>query len=246
MVPCLCTLGVKVNRHNTYFHKMIHLPLGQFLDVVRVLFINGESLMRQLLMENSFTPAIVTTMHFFCNLHIYVELSNCSFHAWKLAVTNTSISLTRNNGFTHNQCWANSCAGGGAITAFSINLTFSGNTTFLNNSMNSDQCLLCWWCNSSTIGNTALNFNGISNCINISAGSGGAIYTYDNTILNFSGLNHFINNSASNVYDAQGYGCAVITQNSFLMEPTTLWTTQLVLMVQFAHYKILCSQLQGN
>ena len=57
MVPCICTLGVKVNRHNTYFRKMIHLPLGQFLDVVRVLFINGESLMRQLFMENSFTPA---------------------------------------------------------------------------------------------------------------------------------------------------------------------------------------------
>ena len=70
----------------------------------------------------------------------YAELINCSFHdnlGTALAVYHTSITLAQNNDFTDNHCDGegfipNSCVGGGGITAFYSNLTFIGNTTFLN------------------------------------------------------------------------------------------------------------------
>ena len=69
----------------------------------------------------------------------YAELVNCSFHdnlGTALAVYNTII-LAENNEFTHNHCdgegLSSYCIGGGGITALDSNLTFIGNTTFLQN-----------------------------------------------------------------------------------------------------------------
>ena len=123
------------------------------------------------------------------------ELVNCSFDGnlgTALRVDNTNITLAGNSEFTYNYilCGAN-LAGGGGIIAFSSTLTFTGNTTFLNNTA------------SCSVGSGAIytlessvSFKGINNFINNSAsGNGGAIFTYD-TILNFNGANNFINNSA--------------------------------------------------
>ena len=70
----------------------------------------------------------------------YAELVNCSFHdnlGTALVVNNTNITLAGNSEFTHNHCestsGSNSCTGGGGIYALSSNLTFTGNTTFLQN-----------------------------------------------------------------------------------------------------------------
>jgi len=74
----------------------------------------------------------------------YAVLFNCSFQTnlgTALAVYHTSITLAKNNEFTHNHCDGegfipNSCVGGGGITALDSNLTFTGNTTFLRNRAN--------------------------------------------------------------------------------------------------------------
>jgi len=105
----------------------------------------------------------------------YAELVNCSFCdnlGTALAVYQTSITLSKNNEFTHNHCdnegfIPNSCVGGRAITALDSNLTFIGNTTFLRNH--------------ATFGNHA------------SFGSAG-IYV-KNCTLSSNGSIHFINNS---------------------------------------------------
>ena len=136
------------------------------------------------------------------------ELVNCSFHdnlGTALRVENTNITLAGNTEFTHNYilCGAN-IAGGGGIIAFSSTLTFTGNTTFLNNTA------------SCSVGSGAIytlessvSFKGINNFINNSAsGDGGAIFTY-NTILSFSGTNNFINNTAK-------HAGAILTRNTVL------------------------------
>ena len=109
----------------------------------------------------------------------YTDLVNCSFRdniGTPLAVTNTSITLAGNTEFAHNHCESN-CIGG-AIIALNSNLSFTENTTFLENSAKF---------------NEAFNiFN------NFPAGCGGAIHASANTLLSFSGVSHFINNSAYN------------------------------------------------
>ena len=138
----------------------------------------------------------------------YTELVNCSFHdniATALAVNNTNITLAGNSEFTHNRACGNFVPGG-AIIALSSNLTFTGSTTFLDNSAISGRCLFV---NSDsyvvgggaivTLNNTVLSFSGTSNFIGNSAGDGGgggAIYGSYNTVLNLNGTSNFINNSA--------------------------------------------------
>ena len=72
----------------------------------------------------------------------YTELVNCSFHdniATALAVNDTNITLAGTTEFIHNRACGNITAGGG-IGALSSSLTFTGNTTFLDNSASSGQC----------------------------------------------------------------------------------------------------------
>ena len=125
----------------------------------------------------------------------YAKLVNCSFHdnpATALVVNNTSMTLAGNN-FTHNR--ANGIFGVGSVIAVhSSNLTFTGNTIFLENVHTSKDS------SGGAIfasGNTLLSFNGTSNFINnLISYIGGTIYICDNTILSFSGTTNFINNSA--------------------------------------------------
>ena len=72
---------------------------------------------------------------------LYAKLVNCSFHdnlGTALAVHNTSITLAEGTEFIRNQCGGKSFGGryklGCGITALSSTLTFTGNTTFFENS----------------------------------------------------------------------------------------------------------------
>ena len=133
------------------------------------------------------------------------ELVNCSFHdnfCTALAVFNTDITLAENK-FTHNQCACDTCgfAHGCGITAYNSNLTFTGNTAFLENSYSS---LVSWdavlagaiWAVESS-----LHFNGTNNFIgNVNSAQsmlgGGAIYATSGSFLSFTGVSNFSNNSA--------------------------------------------------
>ena len=126
----------------------------------------------------------------------HVELINCSFHdniGSALVMHNTSITLAGNSEFTQNHCTceSNACTGGRGLTASASNLTFIGNTTFLENSAMSFGSGGAIYADS-----TVLNFEGTSNFISNSADWGGAISTSDNTILAFNGTSNFIGNSA--------------------------------------------------
>ena len=148
------------------------------------------------------------------------ELVNCSFHdniGTALLVNNTSITLSGTTEFTHNRACGTIIAGGG-IDALSSNLTFTGNTTFLNNSASSGQCPFVY-SDVTAIGGgaivasykTVLNLSGTNNFINNSAYLGGAIFTITNTVLSFNGTNSFVNNVARN-----GNGGAIATNNTLL------------------------------
>ena len=135
----------------------------------------------------------------------YAELVNCSFRVnigSALIVDNTNVTLAGNSEFTHTHCTcaSNSCTGGRGLTAYSSNLTFIGNTTFLENSalsFNGGGAIHA--------DNTILTFQGTSNFISNSADfGGGAISTTDNTIIAFNGISNFIGNSAI-------YGGAICT-----------------------------------
>ena len=99
-------------------------------------------------------------------------------------MNNTNITLSGNTEFTHNRACGNHVAGvcdpGGGIIAPDSNLTFTGNTTFLDNGAT-------FFGNGgaiSTSGRTVLSFNGTNNFINNSADDGGgAISTNSNTTL---------------------------------------------------------------
>ena len=155
------------------------------------------------------------------------KLVSCSFHdnlGTALVVKNTSLTLAENSEFIHNQCgcepFSEVCELGCGITAFNCNLTFSGNTTFVENIASSGSSAGAIWTSASSlhfagtnnfIGNLAkydggaiiagnsvlLSFNGISNFCNNSAGQyGGAIRISHNVVLTFNGTNNFTNNSA--------------------------------------------------
>ena len=134
----------------------------------------------------------------------YTDLVNCSFRdniGTPLAVTNTSITLAGNTAFAHNHCESN-CIGG-AIIALNSNLSFTENTTFLENSAKFNETFNIF--NNFPAGcggaihasdNTVLSFNGVSNFINNSAYNGGAISMLDNTVITFYGSSNFISNFA--------------------------------------------------
>ena len=131
----------------------------------------------------------------------YAELVSCSFHdnlGTALVVNNTNITLAGNSEFTHNHCestsGSNSCTGGGGIYALSSNLTFTGNTTFLQNKAISAYGYAGGAISASH--NTVISFIGTSNFTNNSALDSGAIYTSESTVLGFNGSNNFISNSA--------------------------------------------------
>ena len=156
----------------------------------------------------------------------HAELVNCSFHdnlATALQLDNTSISLAGNTEFVQNYvlCGGN-LLGGGGIIAHNSTLTFTGNTTFLDNNA------------SCSVGGaiymlySTFSFQGINNFINNSAGGNGGAINTQNTILNsfienlasggaifslgstvkFNGTNNFINNSAA------GSGGAIFANNT--------------------------------
>ena len=149
------------------------------------------------------------TAHYALLLHSThdAELVNCSFYdniATAILVTSTNVSLAGNTEFKRNRACGTVLAGGG-INAASSNLTFTGNTTFLDNSATSGQCpfensdsLAVGGGAIIAVNNTVLSFSGTSNFISNSAGDGGggAIYTSYYTVLNFNGTSNFINNSA--------------------------------------------------
>ena len=142
-------------------------------------------------------------------------LVNCSFHdnlSTALVVNNTNITLSGNK-FMHNRSYK-----GGGITALSSNLTFTGNTTFLDNSALRYGPFIC--CRGpggaiSAFYNTVLSFSGNSSFINNSAsvGHGGAIYASDIIGLSFNGTNNFISNSAGEGGAISASGNASISFN---------------------------------
>ena len=173
----------------------------------------------------------------------YAKLVNCSFHdnlGTALAVHNTSITLAEGTEFIRNQCGGKSFSGryklGCGLTALSSTLTFTGNTTFFENSASSRYSSGAIWASTSSVNftginnfinnsakynggavfaetNTSLNFNGTSNFVQNSADfdSGGAIYTSHNVLLTLNGINSFINNSAGY------YGGAICTMNNAVL-----------------------------
>ena len=160
------------------------------------------------------------------------KLVNCSFHdiiGTALAVNNTSVIFVENK-FMHNQCACRSFSEmhelGCGVTAFNSYLTFTGNTSFNNNTQTAFRsyahCTGAIWALVSSLhftgtnnfidnsanginsvgaisaqANTLLSFNGTSNFAHNSAEVGGVIGTVDNVIVTFSGTNVFFNNSAS-------------------------------------------------
>ena len=87
----------------------------------------------------------------------YTELVNCFFHdnvGAALTVHNTSITLTENIEFIHNQCGCESVTVQGlgcAITALNSNLTFIGNASFHQNTNTSLYCGGAIWASASTL-----------------------------------------------------------------------------------------------
>ena len=144
----------------------------------------------------------------------YAELVNCSFHdnlGSGLTVRNTNITLT-NIKFTHHHCGCKSfsesfsegCRLGCAITAFNSNLSFTGNTTFLENYMCNNLRASQEGAGAILAVASTLEFRGVNNFVNnVNAGGhavgvGGAIYMTNYAVLAFIGANNFINNSADN------------------------------------------------
>ena len=147
----------------------------------------------------------------------YTKLVNCSFHdnhGTALTVYKTNVILAENSEFTHNQCACGSftdiCVLGCGITAFDSNLTFTGNTTFLENmhyifkapGLGAGAILAV----ASSLQFTGTNnfFDNVNSAGKIqkhgghAVGTAGAIYITSNSVLTLHGTNNFINNSADN------------------------------------------------
>ena len=188
-------------------------------------------------------PASNSALFFLQSIQ-HAKLVNCSFHdniGTALAVSNTSITLTGNNEFVHNQCgcglFSYNCELGCGITALNSNLTFIGNTTFCENNASYHGSGGAIWASASSldfdgtnnfIGNSAernggaiyaetnslLSFSGTSNfCHNTAELFGGAIEAHNNTLLHFSGTNNFTNNSAQSGGAIEGHVNVVFTLN---------------------------------
>ena len=167
----------------------------------------------------------------------YAKLVNCSFHdnlGTALTVHNTSITVAGKSEFIRNQCTCQLLTSddlmhefGCGVTAFNSNLTFTGNTLFLENSQTSpysDYCAGAIWASTSSlhfngtnnfiansgeyggaiyVTHTSLSFNSTCAFSHNSANEGGAIYAENNTLLSFIGTSNFCNNSA------ESYGGAI-------------------------------------
>ena len=141
------------------------------------------------------------------------KLNNCFFHhnlGTPLVVMHTNITLTGTK-FTQNRYNCDSdCIGAGAIAAFSSNLTFTGNTTFLENNTTSPYGGGAIYASE----NALLSFNGINNFINnLAYYSGGTIYASGDALLSFNGISNFINNKA--VGDSAGGGAIYASDNHY-------------------------------
>ena len=132
----------------------------------------------------------------------FTRLVNCSFHdnlGTALTVNSTSITLAENSKFVRNQCACKSFGEveglGCGITAFNSNLTFTGNTSFLENNqpipyLDYMYCAGAIWASTSS-----LYFN-VTNKFTANSGKyGGAIYV-TNTLLSLNGTSTFSYNSA--------------------------------------------------
>ena len=155
------------------------------------------------------------------------KLVNCSFHdnlGTALAVSNTSITLAENNVFIRNKCVCQyfgdsevrGCGCG--ITALNSTLTFTGNTSFHENTQTTSSSSYCGgaiWASA-----RLLYFNGMNNFTGNSADFGGAVYAHYNITLTFHGTNNFLNNSASNgggaIYADEIVGLTFHGTNNFL------------------------------
>ena len=170
-----------------------------------------------IILPDSFPPPVYVALHLQSTQ--YAELVNCSFHdnnGTALVVDNTNITLSGNTEFAYNRVCGDSVVGGG-VGALSSNLTFTGNTTFLENGAIFEQCpfngFLIGGGAILTLNSTVLSLSGTNNFINNSADGGGAIFASENTVLNLSGTNNFINNLA----DSGGTGGAIYaTDNTVL------------------------------
>ena len=137
------------------------------------------------------------------------ELVNCSFcdnHGTALVVMNTTLVLTGNTTFTRNHCEDDYCVGGGGIAANNSNLTFIGDTMFIENNatfgidathgaagIDMIESSLTSTGNIHFINNTNTGyFIGYFNLY----GPPGAIWASASS-LHFTGSNNFINNSAN-------------------------------------------------
>ena len=146
----------------------------------------------------------------------YAELVNCSFRynlGTALVVNNSGVTLAGNSEFTCNHCESDHCLGGNGITVLSSNLTFTGNTTFLENNA-TFYGLYDWHGGGGAIyalSSTVLSFTGTNNFINnLVVGGSGAVYVTESVVLSFNGACNFINNSAN-------YGGAISASGNILL-----------------------------
>ena len=168
--------------------------------------------------RRNFSDPLASKYALLLDLVEYAELVNCSFHGnpgTALVVINTNITLTGNTNFTRNHCEDDYCVGGGGIAAVSSNLTFIGDTMFIENSATFENnathgaagidmidCILTSTGSIHFINNTNTGFS-------VSFVPAGAIWASASS-LHFNGTNKFIGNSAM----ITGAGAIAVTNTS--------------------------------
>ena len=187
------------NRATVVCRGSVGLSFTSMVEI-KIYYLVFTSCSRKYAITLSGTPPTCAHVGMFLQFAQDAELVNCSFQAnlgTALAVSNTSITLSGNCDFAYNHLLCGySIAAGGGIIAVSSNLTFTGNTTFLDNGAS---CTASFGGAIIILDNTVVSFNGTSNFINNSASQGGAIFASGHTVLSFSGTNNFINNSAGDI-----------------------------------------------
>ena len=155
--------------------------------------------------RNSLTPTGAKKFAMLLESIEFAELVNCSFHdnlGSALAVYNTNIPVMESTEFVRNHYESstpdsNSYVGGGGITALSSNLTFIGNTTFIENSASYDSGgIYMMRCNLISTGNIHfINNTNMPSSIFILTADAGAIWASASS-LQFTRINNFIGNLA--------------------------------------------------
>ena len=157
--------------------------------------------------NRSFSDSLATKYALLLDLVELAELENCSFHdnhGTALVVMYTNIILAGNTDFTRNHCEDDYCVGGGGIAANSSNLTFNGDTLFIENNatfgnnathgaagIDITDCSLTSTGNIHFVNNTSMGY-----FIGYELGPPGAIWASASS-LHFNGTNNFISNSAN-------------------------------------------------